>query len=108
MGNDEVTRIARLYAIEAEIRDSSAKERRAARQTQTRPLVDALRALLDHQLEHVPGRSPIAEAMRYGTSHWQGLRRITVASRSTPTQSNAPFDRQQRQKGTPIGRSAPR
>jgi transposase len=37
---------------------------------------EAMRAWTDKQLERVPGRSPIAEAMRYGTSHWQGLCRF--------------------------------
>ncbi|MGL1311237.1 IS66 family transposase, partial [Vibrio parahaemolyticus] len=66
-------RIGDLYAVEADIRGRTADERRDQRQTRTRPLVEALRIWLDEQLMRVPGRSPIAEAMRYGTSHWRGL-----------------------------------
>jgi len=42
----------------------------------TQPLIEALRISLDRQLERIPRRSPLAEAMRYGTSHWQGLCRF--------------------------------
>lgn len=59
-----------------EISGRSADERRANRQERTLPLVEALRAWLDGQLERVSGRSPVAEAMRYGTSHWRGLCRF--------------------------------
>jgi transposase len=76
IASEALARIGELYAIEAEIRGRSADERYAERQTRTRPRVEELRAWLDKQLERVPGRSPIAEAMRYGTSHWQGLCRF--------------------------------
>jgi transposase len=73
IANEALTRIGDLYAVEADIRGRTADERRDQRQTRTRPLVEALRIWLDEQLMRVPGRSPIAEAMRYGTSHWRGL-----------------------------------
>jgi transposase len=76
IASDALARISQLYTIEAEIRGRSADERRVERQTRTRPLVEELRAWLDDQLKRVSGRSPIAEAMRYGTSHWQGLSRF--------------------------------
>jgi hypothetical protein len=76
IANEALRRIGELYAIEAEISGRSVNERRADRQARTQPLVEALRIWLDEQLERVPGRSPIAEAMRYGTSHWQGLCRF--------------------------------
>lgn len=76
IASEALNRIAELYAIEAEIRGRSADGRRAERQTRTRPIVEALRTWLDDQLKRVSGRSPIAEAMRYGTSHWQGLCRF--------------------------------
>lgn len=76
IASEALARIGELYAIEAEIRGRSTDGRRAERQTRTRPLVEALRDWLDDQLMRVSGRSPIAEAMRYGTSHWQGLCRF--------------------------------
>lgn len=76
IASEALHRIGALYAIEADIRGRTADERRAERQARTRPLVEALRSWLDEQLERVSGRAPIAEAMRYGTSHWQGLCRF--------------------------------
>ena len=76
IASETLARIGALYAIEAEIRGRSADERRTERQARTRPLVEALRTWLDVQLRRVSGRSTIAEAMRYGTSHWQGLCRF--------------------------------
>ena len=73
IASEALVRIGQLYAIEAEIRGSSAEKRRTERQARARPLLNELRNWLDDQLARVPGRSPIAEAMRYGTSHWQGL-----------------------------------
>jgi transposase len=76
IASEALDRIGTLYAVEADIRGCSADERRAQRQVRTRPLVEALHSWLDEQLARVSGRSPIAEAMRYGTSHWQGLCRF--------------------------------
>jgi hypothetical protein len=76
IASEALSRIGELYAIEAEIRGRSSEERRAERQARTRPLVDAMRPWLEHSLARVPGRSAIAEAMRYGLSRWEGLCRF--------------------------------
>jgi transposase len=76
IASEALRRIGELYAIEAEISGRPANERRADRQARTQPLVEALRIWLERQLERIPGRSPLAEAMRYGMSHWQGLCRF--------------------------------
>jgi len=76
LASEALARIGALYAIEADIRGRCADERHAERQARTRPLVEALRAWLEDQLTRVSGSSTIAEAMRYGTSHWQGLCRF--------------------------------
>jgi transposase len=76
IATEALNRIGALYALEAEIRGRSAEDRRVERQARARPLIEALRAWLDEQLTRVSGRSPIAEAMRYGTSHWLGLCRF--------------------------------
>jgi transposase len=69
-------RIAQLYAIEAEVLGQSPDARRTERQARTKPLLDDLNTWLAQQLPRVPGRSPIAEAIRYGLSHWVGLVRF--------------------------------
>jgi transposase len=65
--------IARLYAIEAEIRGQPAERRRQLRQERSRPIVEALHAwLLDH-VERVSAVSDLAKAIRYALRHWSGL-----------------------------------
>ncbi|MGE0373625.1 MAG: IS66 family transposase [Gammaproteobacteria bacterium] len=65
--------IARLYAIEAEIRGQPAERRRQVRQERSRPIVEALHAwLLDH-VERVSAVSDLAKAIRYALRHWSGL-----------------------------------
>ena len=76
IASETLDRIGHLYAIEAEIQGQSADQRREQRQARAKPLVDALKSWLERQLATVPGRSPIAAAMRYGTSHWTGLARF--------------------------------
>src|SRR5690349_19447187 len=73
LAGEALRRIGELYAIEAEIRGRPAEERRAVRQERSRPLVDALHSWLTAQLARVPGKSGLAEAIRYALRHWQGL-----------------------------------
>jgi transposase len=76
IATEALERIAQLYAIEAEIDGQSPDARRAERQARIKPLVDDLKTWLALQLARVSGRSPIAEAIRYGLSHWDGLVRF--------------------------------
>jgi len=73
---EALKRIAELYQIEAEIRGKSARERRAARQEKTKPLVAALKTWLETSLARLAGGSTIAQALRYGLNHWDGLVRF--------------------------------
>jgi transposase len=73
---EALQRIAALYAIEDEIRGRSPEARRAVRQTESRPLVEALKAWFEQQLGRVSGKSVIAQAFRYGLNHWDGLARF--------------------------------
>jgi transposase len=76
IASEALARIGALYAIEDEISGRSACERRTIRRTRTRPLVEALHDWLDVQLRRLPGRSPLATAMRYGVSHRDSLGRF--------------------------------
>jgi transposase len=76
IANEALERIAALYAIEKMIRGRSADERRAVRQNKSKPLVVALRAWFEHQLTLVSGKAPIADEIRYGLNHWDGLIRF--------------------------------
>lgn len=73
LAEEALRRIGELYAIEADIRRTPAENRRWQRQQRSRPLVEALHAWLTEQLERVPGRSTLAQAMRYALNHWNGL-----------------------------------
>jgi transposase len=68
-----LTRVAALYAIEAEIRGRSAEYRQRIRQERSRPIVEALHNWLQDHVERVSGSSDLAKAMRYALRHWTGL-----------------------------------
>jgi transposase len=70
---EALRRIAELYAIEASIRCRTAEERQSVRNTQSRPLVEAMKPWLETQLGRIPGRGGLAEAIRYTLSRWPAL-----------------------------------
>ena len=76
IASEALERIAALYVIEKTIRGQSANKRRAVRQERSKPLVLALKTWLEGQLACVSGKSVIAEAIRYGLNHWDGLTRF--------------------------------
>jgi hypothetical protein len=76
IANEALERIAALYLIDQTIRGTSADERRAVRTQKSAPLVAALKRYLEEQLARVSGKSVIAEAIRYGLKHWDGLTRF--------------------------------
>jgi transposase len=76
IASEVLERIAALYAIEKTIRGQSAGERCAARQRRSKPLVLALKAWFEQQLARVSAKSLIADAIRYGLNHWDGLTRF--------------------------------
>jgi transposase len=76
IARETLERIAELYAIESRIRGQSAEQRRAARQAESKPLVESLKAWLEAQLAAVSQKSTIAEAIRYGLKRWRGLVRF--------------------------------
>jgi transposase len=69
-------RIALLYAIEGEVRGSSAPERQTARNTRSRPVVDELHQYLDARARQVSTKSRLGEAIRYALTRWEGLIRF--------------------------------
>ena len=73
LATEVLGRVASLYRIEAEIRGRPAETRKSTRQERSRPLIEALHAWLQQQLNRVSGKSAIAEAIRYALNLWQGL-----------------------------------
>src|SRR5437667_3275006 len=76
IATEALLRIIRLYQIEDEIRGHSADARRAGRQARSKELVEKLHVWLEQQLARVSRSSVIAEDIRYGLNHWQGLSRF--------------------------------
>jgi len=70
---EALRRIGELYAVEKAIRGRNQAERKEARNSGSRHLVDALRAWLETQLTKVPPRSSLAEAIRYALVRWPAL-----------------------------------
>lgn len=73
---DILERIGTLYGIEAEVRGRPPDVRLAARQSRMRPLVDALREILDAALRRLSPKSDMAKAIAYGTKRWLALCRF--------------------------------
>jgi transposase len=73
LGRDVIERFARIYAIEAEIRGTSAAERREVRQAKTAPMMNALKVVLENGLKPISAKSAMAGAIRYSLTHWAGL-----------------------------------
>jgi hypothetical protein len=70
-----IERIAALYAIEAEIRGSTAELRRTIRQARAQPLLDSLFLWLETTLASLSRKSDTAAAIRYALSRWPALTR---------------------------------
>jgi transposase len=76
IADEALQRIAALYAIETAIRGHSAEQRVVVRQAQSKPLVEAFKTWIESELARVSGKSVIANAIRYGLKHWDGLVRF--------------------------------
>jgi transposase len=76
IATEAVARIAQIYAVEKDVRGTSADARSVARQARSRSLVDALKIFFEHQLTRLSGGSDTAKIIRYGLRHWDGLNRF--------------------------------
>jgi transposase len=76
IATEALARIATLYRIEAEIRGRSADARKTERQARSRPIVEAMKPWLERELNRIPGRGKLAEAIRYALSRWTALCRF--------------------------------
>ena len=70
-----IERTTSLYAIEAEIRGSTAEIRKTIRQARARPLLDSMRPWLEATHEKLSAKSDTAAATRYALSRWRALTR---------------------------------
>ena len=70
IAREALDRIGALYDIEANITGQSADERRAVRQAQSKPKVEAFRVWADAQLTRLPAKGELTNAFRYALSRW--------------------------------------
>ena len=81
--------IARLFAVEADIRGRGPAERREVRQRRSAPMLADLKAFLDATLAKISGKSSLAGAIRYATSRWAALTRFVDDGRLEMTNNAA-------------------
>ncbi|MEL7348445.1 MAG: IS66 family transposase [Pseudomonadota bacterium] len=75
IAEEALRRIGDLYKIEKRIRGAPPDERRRTRQTDAVPIVAALRTWLEGELARLPGKTAIAQAIRYALTRWSALER---------------------------------
>ena len=76
VATEVLRRIAQLYAIEADIRGTSAEQRRQARTERSRVLVADLHQYLEAKNRQVSAKSKLGEAIRYALTRRDGLSRF--------------------------------
>jgi transposase len=75
VAREELQRIGALYGVEEEIRGKPPDQRRAVRQTQSKPLLDSLRQWFEATLSKLSRKSETTAAIRYALSRWDALTR---------------------------------
>ena len=68
-----IAQLGEVYAIEERVRGRSADTRLAARQAETKPILETLKARLMTARGEISRQSPLAEAIDYALGHWDGL-----------------------------------
>jgi len=86
---EALERIARLFAIEAEIRGQPPAARLTARQECSIAELGALKLFFEATLGKVSGKSNLAQAIRYALSRWPALIRFTADGRLEMTNNAA-------------------
>jgi hypothetical protein len=76
IASEMLARIAKLYAVESEIRGKAADERRDVRRQKSLPLLGDMEPWLQAKLALISQKGKLAEHIRYTLSHWEGLNRL--------------------------------
>ena len=72
---EALARIAQLYGVESQIRGAPPEQRRSARQSRARPILDDLQQWLQLALVQLSTKSDLAVAIRYALTRWVALSR---------------------------------
>jgi len=75
VAREALQRIGVLYGIEEQIRGKPPDERRAVRQSQSKPLLDSLHQWFESTLPKLSRKSDTTAAIRYALSRWDALLR---------------------------------
>ena len=67
---------ARVYEVERQVKDLDAVQRRAVRQEQSKPVLDALQQWMALQRQKVPDSSATVKALDYSLRRWTALTRF--------------------------------
>ena len=73
IATEALARIAQLYAVESELRGQPPPQRAEIRQQRAVPLLAQLHAWLNDVLMQIPGKSALAETIRYALTRWTAL-----------------------------------
>jgi transposase len=73
IAKEALDRIGALYDIERRITGTSAAQRLAVRQQESRPRADGFRVWCEAQLLRIPGKGDLAKAMRYALNRWHAF-----------------------------------
>lgn len=76
VAREALERIGALYGIEEQIRGKPPDQRRAVRQSESKPLLDALRHWFEATLTKLSRKSETTAAIRYALSRWDALLRF--------------------------------
>jgi transposase len=76
IAEEAVRQIAMLYAVEKNVRGMTPDVRLTARKEHSTPIIAALKTWFEKQLSMISSASTLAEDIRYGLTHWQGLTRF--------------------------------
>ncbi|MFK4046877.1 IS66 family transposase [Roseomonas mucosa] len=73
IAEEALRQIQALYAIEAQINGASPEQRRAARQTSSKPRLAALHEWMEGQRRRISGKSDLDKALQYALGRWDAL-----------------------------------
>lgn len=76
IAEEAIRQIATLYGIEKRVRGLPPQIRLAARKQHSAPIIAALKPWFEKQLSKISSGSKLAEDIRYGLAHWEGLTRF--------------------------------
>jgi transposase len=99
---EAVQRIDAIFEIEREINGANAETRRAVRQEEAKPLVDALHAWMKEQRVRVSGKTPLGKALNYMLVRWAAFARFLDDGRICLTNNAA----ERALRGVAIGRKS--